>query len=240
MSSLVSALKANHKAEGAIGFETDAAARIVIPPEEAAVTSTVRLASVGSYFRRAGSRSWTPDVEVGTDGRVADDRWLLVVAPERLVVWLPLASGLFGGMKQMPGKATGGVLPLEAIDRIERWGPLGLIFYVNQGDILTEAMSLGLEFPDARTAAWFGQTLAARLPTRWAEAAESARDMLKLGLYEPDSPTPLFRFVGDSLRREAAVDPGRISAEVAPLRDLNWNDPAAPLAISLARAGAPV
>ena len=240
MSSFVSSLKADQESKDSRKLNTDSSARLIIPAKEIDDAVRLRAAAVGSYFRIHNKPDWTPDPEVGTDGRVVDPRWEVTVTTERVVIWSPLSSAMFGGMKERPGKATGGFMGFDYIDQIDRDGQFGLTFRVDKGEVFTDSMALGLEFPDAQTAKQFSEALATRIPDYWAKEAETAKKMLDTGMFGPDSPNKIYRMLGPDYARQSATDIPRIEAEIAKLHDLDWTDSTAPLSISLARAGAPV
>jgi len=239
MSSFVSALRASQTVDSTFKYETDSVARIVIPSDEGATATKVRLTSISSYYRMIRKKEWTPDAEVGANGCITDGRSEAIVTPKRVVIWSPLSTGMFGGPKEKPGRATGGVMPLNMIDQIERDGRLGLMFRVDAGDVLTDGMALSLEFADATGARQFSSALASVVPAFWAGEAKSAKSMLALGLYGPDSSNKLYRMMGESFTKKAAVDVAKVEAEMAKLGDLDWADAKAPLSISLARVGVP-
>jgi hypothetical protein len=240
---LVDSLKANQKNELHIKFETDSSARIIIPAEEAEQAVQLKLKSVASYCHRIGSSDWTPNPELGQTGLIRDDRWELTITPKQIVVWSPLTTGMFGGIKEKQGKATGGVVPfdyIDQIDRIDRETSAILTFRIAKGDILTDGMAIELEFQDKNSASEFCTVLSEAIPAYWTEEVKTAEMMLGLGLYGSDAPEELYRKMGEYFTRIATADIDAIRSEVEKLRDINWSDSQTEFSISLVQAGAPI
>jgi hypothetical protein len=92
----------------------------------------------------------------------------VIITPKRIAVWSPWAS-LWPGEKTIkPGAATGGALPLDAIDQIDRDGPLSLMFACERRmpsgtSSAVVAMRLSLAFATPADAALFCSALASHL-----------------------------------------------------------------------------
>jgi len=259
-------LGANEQPVGTHLPPTDASARFIVSPEESAEALRLRARAVGCYGRERLKFEWNKNPWI--EGRSVDDRWEVTVLSDRILVWFPMSAGVFSGLKEKPGRATGGAVRFNDIDEIHRDGnydlrapdtvvadtAVGLILQTHIDQIpssgpyiltlwssnkySSSGYCLELDFPDVETSKAFCATLARGLVATWMHEAEVGAQ--SLAKYEHDQNTWEWHDHHEAWAQAAALDVNKVEAEVAKLTSIDWTDPNGTLSVSMMAAGCPV